>query len=173
MKWFPWISREHHEAVIAGKDALIRSLECQNAVLAERLAEPVKVTVEFPERLSAPKAPESPAKEKMPRKAKALPEIDFATLDERDPIQMSALAAQEFGDKLPSPYILQRWYSQVRAQIQYSRRKRQQQADQTGSVGTIIVDPEQVSAAGPAAPPPPTNVPAHILQLVEAAERGA
>ena len=171
MKWIPWISREHHEAVVAGKDALILSLEAQNAVLAERLAEPVKVTVEFPKRSDRPKQTDSPAKEKAPRKPKPLQEIDYSTLDERDPVQMARLALDEFGGKLPPPHVLGRWYAQVRMQTLYAKRKRQAQTDQMGNVGTIIVDELPKS---PEAPQDPSisEVPQHILDLIAAAEGG-
>jgi hypothetical protein len=170
VRWFPWISREHHESVIAAKNDLIRSLEVQNAVLAERLAEPVKVTVEIPRLRHSSKPSESPAKDVAIRtpKKKPLAEIDFSTLDPRDMPQMAALAVQEFGTKLPSPMTLDRWYTQVRMQINYAQRKKKIQADQTGSVGTIVVE-EQT----PVAPPEtPQDVPQHIIDLVAAAERG-
>ena len=170
MKWIPWISREHHEAVVAGKDALIRSLEVQNAVLAERLAEPVKVTVEFPKRAASVKTADniSPAAKERVKKPKPLQEIDYSTLDERDPVQMARLALEEFGGKLPPAHVLGRWYSQVRMQTLYAKRKKQAQVDQTGNVGTIIVD----ELPKPTQDAPPSDVPQHILDMITAAEGG-
>jgi hypothetical protein len=177
VKWLPWISREHHESVVAAKNDLIRSLEAQNAVLAERLAEPVNVKVEFPKKLANSRPSESPAgREKSPKepKTKKAAEIDYSTLNEKDAGQMAALALDEFGGKIPPPHILGRWYGQVRMQILYGKRKRQQNSDQTGSVGTIVVNPDDTSVSSLPAISSETldAVPQSIRDLVAQAERG-
>jgi hypothetical protein len=167
LRWMPWISREHHEAVIAGKDEVILVLQSQNAVLNARLSEPINVKVELP-----PPNPASNQVEKQEeyreRKPRPLKEIDYSTLNENDPLQMATLAAEEFGGKLPAPVTLARWYNMVRMQCAYGRRKRQKQADQTGSVATLEVHELPVEA--PVLPQQDPNVPQAILDAIAAAE---
>lgn len=172
MRWLPWIGREHHDEVIAAKDALICSLEAQNAVLAERLAEPVKVMVEFPKRLVPAKTADniSPAKEKV-KKPRPLDEIDYSAIDPKNMAQMADLAIREFG-KIPAPDILSRWYAQVRMQIIWSKRKRAEQANKTGSVGTIVVTEDGVPSILDKPQDPAASVPQNILDMIAAAERG-
>ena len=149
---FGFISREHHAEVVAAKDALIQSLEAQNAVLAERLAGPVAVTVKLPEdfalvqpalvRRKRPQDPETPRKD-----AK---EVDWATVDINNPFLMAELAAQEYGRML-SPVELSDWLIRIRRQIAMAKQ-------QGGSIPTMPMSET-------------TTVPAHILEKIAAAER--
>lgn len=89
--------------VIAAKDALIASLEAQNAVLAERLAEPVAVSVSLPENFAMVQpAVVRHRKENAPSPVtrKNSPEVDWANVDPNNPFVMAELAAQEFGRML-------------------------------------------------------------------------
>ena len=155
----PWISREHHKEVVAAKDALIASLEAQNAVLAERLAEPVAVTVKLPENFamvqpavvrhrkeSAP----SPAPRREPQ------EVDWANVDPDNPFIMAELAAQEFGRML-SPIELADWTRRVRRQITAAK----EQNSRTPQIGTVGL----METSQPAKPVPP-----QILAQIAAAE---
>jgi hypothetical protein len=167
LKWFPFISREHHDDVIHAKDEVILSLQSQIAILNSRLSEPINVMVEMP----APVVPSSQVEkqEVRERKPKPLKEIDYATLDENDAAQMAALAIQEF-ERRPSPIELGRWYAQVRMQCQHRRRKRDIESDKTGSVGTVTVKASGDIVVSP--PEAPKDVPKEILELIAAAERG-
>jgi hypothetical protein len=156
----PWISREHHTEVVAAKDALIASLEAQNAVLAARLAEPVSVSVQLPENF----AMVQPAlvrhrKEGAPSPAprKEAPEVDWANVNADNPFIMAELAAQEFGRML-SPIELADWTRRVRRQIQSSK----EQASRTPQIGTIGTLETSL---------PPRAVPPEILAKIEEAER--
>jgi hypothetical protein len=151
----PWISREHHLEVVAAKDALIRSLEVQNAVLAERLAEPVAVTVQMPENFAllqpaiVKRRKESPAG---PEPHKEAPEVDWANVDPENPFIMAELAAREFG-RLLAPIELADWTARVRRQIKAAKEQgiRTPQIPQVGTLET-------------------KQVPAHIKDMIEKAE---
>ena len=152
----PWISREHHIEVVAAKDALIASLEEQNAVLAERLAEPVSVSVNLPEnfamvqpavvRRRKESAP-SPVQHKEPV------EVDWANVNPDNPFIMAELAAQEFGRML-SPIELADWTRRVRQQI-VAAKEQAGRTPKVGTVGTLETKP----------------VPPEIIAKIEAAER--
>lgn len=149
------ISREHHEEVIAAKDALIQSLEAQNAVLAERLAEPVAVSVTMPSdftllqpALVKRRKPEETA----PVSRKDAPEVDWATVDPNNLGLMAQLAAQEYGRML-SPIELGDWMTRVRRQISAAK-DQNLKTPQIPSVGFLETKP----------------VPAHVLRAIEEAE---
>ena len=154
---FPFISREHHAEVVAAKDALIRSLEAQNAVLAERLAEPIAVTVKLPEDFAMlqpavvrRKRPQDPSQANSRKEAK---EVDWANVDLGNPFLMAELASQEFGRML-SPVELADWMKRVSRQVALAK----QQGIRTPeipSVGTLETKP----------------VPDHILEQIAEAER--
>lgn len=157
----PWISREHHQEVIAAKDALIASLEVQNAVLAERLAEPVAVSVTLPEtfamvqpalvRRRKENAP-SPTAHKEPT------EVDWANVDANNPFIMAELASQEFGRML-TPIELSMWTQRVRNQISVAQ-EQSRRTPQIGSVGLLETKP-----------PSSRPVPPEILAKIAEAER--
>lgn len=145
---FGLISQEHHDEVVAAKDALIRSLETQNAVLAERLAEPVAVTVELPEtfamiqpavvRRKRPQDTENPNSHKEPK------EIDWANVDTSNQFLMAELAAQEFGRML-SPVELADWLNRVKRQVAHAKQQgiRTPEIPNTGTLDTTLV-PEHI-----------------------------
>ena len=153
----PWISREHHLEVVAAKDALIVSLEAQNAVLAERLAEPVSVSVSLPEnfamvqpalvRRRKENAP-SPAAHKQPQ------EVDWANVDANNPFVMAELASQEFGRML-SPIELSQWTMRVRSQIAAAK----EQIGRTPKIGSVGLLETSIT------------VPPDVIAKIEAAER--
>lgn len=155
----PWISREHHQEVIAAKDALIASLETQNAVLVKRLAEPVSVSVQLPENFALVQpALVRRRKEGLPSPVprKEAPEVDWANVDADNPFIMAELAAQEFGRML-SPIELSDWMLRVRRQINAAK----EQAGRTPQIGTVGT----LETAQPTKPVPP-----EILAKIEAAE---
>lgn len=156
MKW-PWISREHHLEVVAAKDALIASLEVQNAVLAERLAEPVAVTVQMPENFTLLQ-PAVVRRKKEPATGldshKEAPEVDWANVNANNPFIMAELASREYG-RLLSPIELAEWTARVRRQIKAAKDQgiRTPQIPQVGMLETK-----------------PREVPAHIAEMIEKAE---
>lgn len=158
MPW-GWISREHHEEVVAGKDALIRSLEVQNVILAARLAEPIAVTVELPEDFAVIQ----PAfiRRKRPKPEGEIPAerapVDWANVDENDLVRIAELAAAELGSGA-TPYAKAQCVGRIRASIRRAKLNRRTHSQASGSVG-VIEHPE------------PT-VPAHVAAMIEEAERG-
>lgn len=154
---FPFISREHHAEVVAAKNALIQSLEAQNAVLAERLAEPIAVTVKLPEdfalvqpALVRRKREQDPSKPATRKEAK---EIDWANVDTSNRLLMAELAAQEYGRML-SPVELADWLQRVVRQVAHAKQQNIR-TPEIPTVGTLESKP----------------VPEHILEQIEAAER--
>lgn len=152
---WPWISREHHQAVIAAKDALIRSLETQNAVLAERLAEPIAVSVQMPENFAllqpaiVKRKKEAAAGHEAPKEPL---EVDWANVDANNPFVMAELAAREFGRML-SPVELADWTRRVRHQIRAAK-DQSVRTPQIPQVGTLATK----------------QVPAHIAEMIDKAE---
>jgi hypothetical protein len=148
----PWISREHHLEVVAAKNALILSLEAQNAVLAERLAEPVAVSVKLPENFAMVQPAvvrRRKADAPSPDAVKEAPEIDWSTVDPDNAATMAMLAVQEFG-RMVGPVELDQWARRVKLQIAASKMGGGR-TPQIGSVGKPI--------------------PPEILAEIEAAER--
>lgn len=153
----PWISREHHKEVIAAKDALIESLEAQNAVLAERLAEPVAVTATLSDNFvlvqPAVVRHKKPHEVKGPDSRKDAAEIDWANVDPSNNYLMAQLCAQEYG-RMVSPLELSDWTQRVRRQIWEAK----QQGIRTPEIPVVgTLETKQ---------PPP-----HIVAMVEQAEK--
>jgi len=154
MRWL-WISREHHREVIAAKDALIASLEAQNAILGKRLAEPVAITVQMPENFALLQ-PAIVRRKKEPvagtEPAKVPVEVDWANVDPDNPFVMAQLAAQEYG-RMVSPIELAEWTARVRRQIRAAKEQgiRTPQIPQAGTLETKPVPP-------------------HITEMIERAE---
>ena len=153
--WF--ISREHHAEVVAAKDALIRSLETQNAVLAERLAEPVAVTVKLPEDFAVlqsaivrRKRPQDPSQPATRKEAK---EVDWANVDLGNSFLMAELAAQEYGRML-NPVELADWMRRVSRQVAFAKQQ-DNRTPEIPNVGTLSTKP----------------VPQDVLDKITAAER--
>jgi hypothetical protein len=153
----PWISREHHKEVIAAKDALIQSLEAQNAVLAERLAEPVAVSVTLPENFAVLQPaivrhkkhqdPKSPADHKDAK------EVDWANVDPSNNYLMAQLCAQEYG-RMVSPIELAEWTQRVRRQI-WEAKQQGIRTPEIPVVGTLETK----------------QPPAHIVAMIDQAEK--
>ena len=149
---FGLISREHHAEVVAAKDALIRSLEVQNAVLAERLAEPVVVTVKLPEDFAMvqPAVLRRKRQQDSETPRREVREVDWANVDISNPILMADLASQEFGRML-SPIELSDWVKRVARQVVIAKQ---------GGSGIPTMPMSETTA-----------VPPHILEKIAAAER--
>lgn len=163
MRW-PWISREHYEAVTAAKDALIRSLEAQNAVLAERLCEPVKVNVELPKDFAVIQ----PALIRRPRPQKELEAafVDYpnkieqwAALDENDPVTLAKLAVHELGPTY-TPFAQGQCVARLRRSIRDAKQKIARNRTQEGRVSTVVTKQSE------------KPVPVDVAADIEAAERG-
>jgi hypothetical protein len=152
----PWISREHHLEVVAAKDALILLLEAQNAVLAERLAEPISVSVNLPENFAMVQ-PAVVRRRKdgapSPVTHRETPEVDWVNVDPDNPFIMAELAAQEFGRML-SPIELSDWTQRVRRRI-IDAQEHLSRTPKIGTVGTLETK----------------QVPPEILAKIKEAER--
>jgi hypothetical protein len=160
MAW-PWISREHHREVVAAKDALITSLEAQNAVLAERLCEPVAVSVQMPDNFALLQPAIVRRKKEAatgPEPRKELPEVDWANVDANNPFVMAELASREFG-RLLSPVELADWTRRVRHQIKAAK----EQGIRTPEIPSVGTLETRINTGGQAVPP-------HIREMVERAE---
>jgi hypothetical protein len=146
--------------VIAAKDALIASLEVQNAVLAKRLAEPVSVSVQLPENFAMVQPAvvrhrKETASSPTPRRE--VPEVDWSSVDPDNLFIMAELAAQEYGRML-SPIELAEWTRRVRRQINAAK----EQAIRTPQIPTVGTLETKL---------PQKPVPPEILAKIEAAER--
>lgn len=161
MKWLPWVSREHHQDVIAAKDALIRSLEVQNVMLLQRLDEPISVSVQMPENFTLLQ----PAIVKRRKDAAAGPEsrkdireVDWAKVDADNPFVMAELASREFG-RLLSPIELADWTRRVRHQIRAAK-DQGIRTPEIPNVGTLETGVNSGARA----------VPTHIAEMIDRAE---
>ena len=167
MEW-PWVSREHHREVIAAKDALIAMLEAQNAILAVRLEEPIKVSVNMPDDLMMMQ-PAVVRRRRQDQDEKPVQKpIDWGNLDENDPAVLAKLAADELGRPV-TPYILSQTIGRIKAQIRTAKIERKRNSGEKGQAGTIsrsaLTEMEAVAQGA-------EYVPADIRKLVESAERG-
>ena len=170
MRWFPWVSREMHEAVCAEKDRHIVSLRAQIAGLEKRLHEPIAVTVEMPENLAllqpAVFRDKRPRKPVNPEISEPVPEpIDWARLDENSYEQIAKLAAQELGRPVPA-HILSQTVNRIKARIRMARTQALIRSQESGQVGTIV--PPDTKVAEEVEEP---KIPEHIRQRIAEAER--
>jgi hypothetical protein len=145
-KW-PWVSRE----VLTAKDELIAHLREEISLLRANPV-PMNVHVDLPEgmvltqpavmRRRRPDQQEKPAEQP----------IDYANIDENDPLQMAVLATRELGPT-PNKYVLNQFLRQARVQIAAAREAKQRP-----------VEPAQVVA--------PKEMPDAIRQMIQMADSG-
>ena len=161
---FPWISREHHEDVVAALKAHIRLFEEQNLALLTRLDAPVNVKVELPELLNVPQ--QLMRRPKRTRQGDGeTPErpFDWSLVDVNDDSQMAILAIKELGGPA-SPYVLAQTVDRIKRHVHSAKQKKALEILQNGQVGTIEVPTPKVED-------PEKHVPDHIRDLVAAAEK--
>ena len=162
MLW-PWISREHHIAIVAAMNRTIALLEAQNAILAVRLEQPTPVTV----KVEFPPAGHAPPRRRIPESADmTIPKgpVDWAAVDENNPLVMAKLAMEEFGGPV-APHILASWKDRVTRNIRDARNEKKR-AGRREAVSSSTIPPNFLR---PEAAP---HVPQHILDTIEAAEKG-
>lgn len=167
MRW-PWIGREHHEEVVAAKNAQLRWQQETIAALEARIAAPVEVTVKLPDDfaviqpavLRTRRTPDStkPAKPKEN-------EPDWVNLDENDPAALAKAAAWELGGPT-NPYVLAQTIKQIKTNIVRAKTERNRRTLESSSVGTIPSTEPGVS------PTQPDYVPAHIQRMIDSAAEG-
>lgn len=172
MARLPWVSRGMHLEVIAAKNEVIHQLQRQVASLEELLKNPapVQVKVEMP----VPSPVEAPH---LVRRAKPLTEekeepqdTDWSKIDTGNAEVMARLAIKEFGG-IPQPHVLARWQQQVTNLARAARLKQTRNAATRGETGTITAPSpateEEAQQQGP------QYVPAHVRELISAAERAS
>jgi len=170
MRWLPWVSREHHTDVVAAKDRLIASLEAQNAVLAERLAEPVAVTVTLPKDFAVlqPAVVQRPAT-RGKKRADAAEPVNYADMDETNHAQLAATVITQLGSRAKTANNWERRQILSSLIIQIRAAKAARLRDQINAeVGWME------GSTAPSAQPPAAaqhqDVPLHIRELIEQAE---
>lgn len=157
----PWISREHYEAVLSAKDALIRTLEVQNAALLNRMSQDIHIDLKMPETPRGARE-EVPESSRVPRRRTL--KIDWTQINEDDPEELAKIAAAEIGTHV-SPYALSRYVSSLRANIKRAKLARQLEGQKMGSVTTLITAIE-------AGPVDEDVIPQDIKDRISDAERG-
>jgi len=163
MRW-PWVSREMHLAVIAGKNEVIHTQQRQIASLEEQLKNPapvnVKVEMPGPPPISLRRRANKPIDEK-----KQLPPIDWENVDPNDNHALARIAAQELGPGY-SPYILSQTIDRIKFTIRQARKLKARRLMEEGRVG---ITPE---ASTPEYDDGAQDAPEYIRALVDSAERG-
>ena len=150
----PWISREHHAAVIAGKDEVIKILEAANAALLARLGEPVNVavSVKLPEDLVLLQPAVVRKKREKAETEPARQTFDLTLLDENDPKALALYAAHEVGHPM-DPYTLNAYITRLKVAITRAKnRRREREVDDLESAGPpapqAIIDRVNAAARG-------------------------
>ena len=173
MKW-PWVGRDHYDAVLMAKDEIIHVLKEQNSALAQRLSAPIAVSVSLPEGFAVQAPAMVGRRSKQPQDQDHLRrtphEIDWANIDENDNEAVARVAAKELGSPVP-PHVLARTVNQIKLNSRSARADKLRKSLQEGRVGTQsrpaepLTEEEALSQGH-------TYVPAEIRKLVESAERG-
>jgi hypothetical protein len=109
VRW-PWVSRE----VLTAKDELIAHLREEVALLRANPT-PVQVRLDIPDGLIVTQPAVLRRAVRRPEQAPE-PKIDFANLDENDPVHLAALANRELGPA-PNKYVLRQFVRQAKVQI--------------------------------------------------------
>lgn len=177
MRWFPWVSREMHEAVCAEKDRHIVSLRAQIAGLEKRLAEPIAVTVTLPKDFAVihPAQISKPGKRKKALDAgnvlPAAPNIDLAEVDERDEATLAALAVGKLGRRAANGWELSQVIRGIQIEIRAAKAAKRRRLALEREEEPI----EEIQLQAGAELDEPVDlskVPAHILDKVAEAEGG-
>lgn len=162
MRFFPWVSREMHAAVVAAKDQYISSLEGQIAALEKRLDSPIAVTVELPKDFAVIQkavVEQTSCRRKKTAQPGQLAPIDYAAVNEKDPLQLATLVNYHLGERAEHANRYERRHAlqSVLVKIREAREENARKA----MLARRPQEPEAVSDA-----------PQHIKDLVAAAEKG-
>jgi hypothetical protein len=163
-----FVSREHHSDVCAGYERVIVALRAQIAMLEKRLEQPIPVTVVLPKDFAviAPAVVQNQRRKKKQQDADVLPAAptyNLADLDENDNLTLTTVALAKYGRRHHNAYELSQWVRGIKTEILAAkaakRRREQQEANEPAP------KMEELQADS-------TVAPAHIVALVEEAERG-
>ena len=169
---FPWVSRGQYDAVLAGKDEMIRLLYEQNAALRERISAPVSVSVSLPEGFAVQMPAVVSRRQRKtqdhedPRPA-ALKQIQWADVDPNDNEAIARIAALELGEAVPA-HVLARTVAQIKLNIRTARAEKMRRSLTEARVGTVERPQTEEEAIAQAE----KYIPSEIRKLVESAERG-
>lgn len=158
----PWISREHHREVVDAYKLLVDSLRNEIDSLEKRMETPVAVTVELPKDFAViqPAVVSSPARRKK-KDNPAVPKLDYAEVDERDVNQLRTLVDFHLG---PRAETANRWERrQVLQSVIVQIRAAKDAKLRNGLKASEDPLPETQET---------TNVPQHVKDMIEKAERG-
>ena len=165
MARWPWVSRGMHLEVLAAKNEVIHQLQRHVASLEELIKNPapVEVKVDFVQNVPPPFVRR--IREKKPDDSLETPvaPVDWATVNDNDPVQMARLAAEEFGRRL-SPHELSEWLRRTKSHIKQVRLEKLKVAAEKSTETAI---PPNLRASEPV----PSYIPTHIRAAIEDAER--
>lgn len=160
----PWVSRHDHDAVVAAKDELIAYQRQLISDLREMLARPVAVTVTLPEDFAViqPAIVRTPRKREVDQRTAAFQKIDWAEIDEKNPDQLRTAVDFILGPRAKGANRYERRHAlnSVLANIQAAREKKLRDRSMA------LQEPQDSE-------PDAANVPLHIKQMIENAEKGA
>lgn len=177
MRWFPFVSREHHEAVLHEKEQLVVELRAEVARLEKRLEQPIPVNVTLPKDLFIAQQAIVTKRKKRRDEADAptqeLARVDLANCDENDLKACAVIAVAKNGRKAANQWELQQFIRGVQTEIRAAkadRRRKLQKAQQEEQPAPKIEEfKEGIELDEPV---DESAVPAHIRELVARAEGG-
>lgn len=172
---FPWVSRSTFRAVLEAKNEVIAYQREHIRELREALARPVAVTVTLPKDFAilTPAVVSKPSRKKKRDDvdAPAAMNLDLSEVDENNLEVLGTIAVAKYGRKAHNKWELKQWIRGIQIEIRAAkadkRRKQQkEQAEPAPEVGELqkgleLDEPIDESA-----------IPAHIRQMVSAAEGG-
>lgn len=171
MARWPWVSRGMHLEVIAAKNEVIFNLQRHVASLEEQLKNPapVNVKVEMPTIQVPSPVLSSRRRGQAPAAPAEVPPPDWESIDPNDNKAIALAAAHELGPTY-SPYMLSECVKRIKYNIQQAKLQKVRSLIREGA-DLAGLSPETPRAT---APPLETDerVPAHVLNMIEEADRG-
>lgn len=162
-----------HLEVIAAKNEVIYNLQRHVASLEEQLKNPapVNVKVEMPTvQIPAPTFSRRGLR-KTPSDEPPQEPINWETIDETDLEQLAVAARRELGGATVSPYILSQTITRIKSNIRQAKLAKARKLFQEGRIAANR-SPEAPRPEAAVVEEESERIPAHILNMVETAERG-
>lgn len=175
MRFFPFVSREHHSAVLLERDRVIVALKETISILERRLLQPVPVTVQLPKDFAVIQ----PAVVQQPRVKKKRGEviapsgerIDLADVDENNLQLLGVLAIQKYGRRAHNSYEGSQWIRGMQTEIRAAKsaKRRREAKEKTAPPPEVAQLQEGIELDEDV---DESKVPCEVLERIHQAERG-
>lgn len=171
----PWVSRSTFHLVLEAKNEVIAYQRDQIRELREALVRPVNVTVALPKDFAVlhPAVVTKPSRKKKRDEGEnalvaAAANVDLTTLDENDDRTLMVVAVGKNGRTAHNQYEMRQWVRTLRVEVKAAkaakRRRESLERDEPETPQLELQAGEDLDST--------VDVPAHIREQIEIAERG-